>query len=331
MPEYTLYVDVWLLRLSANFAFEYLLLWATAAVTRTPTSSKRLAAASLVGTLHYLLYLLASLQIIPFYGLLRFIPVVVIVSILMILITFYPLAKQRILSILGHFYVIGFVAAGAGIGGAYLLGDFTAPRFPFGILISIVTILIIAELGWGVIHQRIIHSVYQLPLEITCGEKSVMIRALIDTGNNLRDPLSRQPVIIVEHEAVASLIPQTIVKAVRSLENGDLTSIDRIVEEQEWAARLRIIPFSSIGKENGLLIGFRPDRVRFVNGASGDLDVQPIIALHPRILDPEGEYEALVPPTVLQEAVALPKNVDQEQITVSEGGQSHAASSNPKV
>ena len=218
MPEYTLYVDVWLLRLGANFAFEYLLLWATAAVTRTPTNFKRLAAASFVGTLHYFLYLLASLGLIPLYGLLRFLPVILIVSFLMILITFYPLPKRRILSILCHFYVIGFVAAGAGIGGAFLFGDSTSPRFTLGIFISIIAILVIAELGWGVIHQKIIHSVYQLPLEISCGDKSVTVRALVDTGNNLRDPLSRQPVIIVEHEAVAPLIPQTIAQAVRSLE-----------------------------------------------------------------------------------------------------------------
>ena len=102
------------------------------------------------------------------------------------------------------------------------------------------------------------------------------------------------------------------------------------MEEQDWAARLRIIPFSSIGKENGLLIGFRPDKVRLINSTS-ELHVQPVVALHPRTLDPEGEYEALVPPIVLQQAAASSKTNGIDQITVSKGGQSHAPSPNPKI
>ena len=72
MLEYTLYVDVWLLRLGCNFIFEYLLLWATATITRTQTTPMRLLMGSFIGTLHYLLYLAASVGMIPFYGLLRF-------------------------------------------------------------------------------------------------------------------------------------------------------------------------------------------------------------------------------------------------------------------
>ena len=95
MPKYTFYIDIWLLRLGCNFIFEYLLLWATATVTRTRTKPKRLVLASLVGTTHYSLYLLASLGLIPFYGFLRFLPIVVLVSFAMIIVAFRPLEIGR--------------------------------------------------------------------------------------------------------------------------------------------------------------------------------------------------------------------------------------------
>lgn len=129
MPEYTLYVDVWLLRLGCNFVFEYLLLWAAATITRTQTKPIRLGLGALAGTLHYFLYLLASVGLLPYYGLLRFLPIVIAVSLAMIIVTFYPLPSRRFLQVAGYFYGIGFVAAGVGMGAAYMFGGPGSPQF----------------------------------------------------------------------------------------------------------------------------------------------------------------------------------------------------------
>lgn len=320
MPQYTFYVDAWLLRLAANFLFEYLLLWATGEVTRTPTRPAKLAAGACVGTLHYALYLLASFNIIPYYGLLRFLPTIILVSFLMVLAAFYPVAVKALPRILGYFYVVGFIAAGAGMAGAFLLGSTSTPAYTFGMFVAAGSILIIAELGWGIVHQRIIRNVYHLPVEIACGDKSVALQALVDTGNNLKDPLSLQPVMIVEQAAIKDLLPPPITAAVEALEQGHLSSLDGLVESPEWSIRFRIIPFSSIGKEHGILIGFRPDAVHIRDGRNGPA-VQPVVAIHPRTLDPEGRYEALIPPILLQQAVEQPAI-----LPTAKGGQRHAAS-----
>ncbi len=176
MPKYILYVDVWLLRLGCNFILEYLLLWATASITHTRTKPARLTLASAVGTLHYLLYLLAGLGLIPFYGLLQFFPVIILVSLAMLLITFHPLPTKKLLSVTGYFYGIGFIAAG-GRGGwpaPIFLAEGAVRFFPLGTLISIVTVLVIAELGWGgIVHQRMINQVYRVAVEIRCDDIAV--------------------------------------------------------------------------------------------------------------------------------------------------------------
>ncbi|HHT72645.1 MAG TPA: sigma-E processing peptidase SpoIIGA [Firmicutes bacterium] len=324
MPQYTFYVDALLLRLGANLLFEYLLLWATAEVTRTGTRPAKLLAGALLGTIHYALYLLASFGLIPYYGLLRLLPTVVIVSLFMVLAAFYPLSVGTLPKILGWFYVIGFIAAGAGMAGAFLLGSPANPAYTLGMLIAAGCILLIAELGWGIVHQRIIHNVYHLPVEIACGGKQVAVQALVDTGNNLRDPLSLQPVMIVEQKAIQALLPPRITAAVQALDQGQLASLDGIVDP-EWSTRFRIIPFSSIGKEHGILIGFRPDAVHIRDGQQGPA-VQPVIAIHPRALDPEGKYAALIPPTLLQQAID-----DPAILPTAKGGQRHAATHHHEV
>lgn len=318
MPKYTLYVDVWLLRLGCNFLFEYLLLWATATITGTRTSSRRLFLASLVGTAHYFLYLLASLGLIPFYGLLRFLPVILIVSLSMLIIAFRPPIWSRLMTVAGYFYAIGFVAAGAGMATAYLVGHSGAPQFTLGTLVSILTILIIAELGWGIVHERMVKHVYQIPVEISCDGVVIKVPGLVDTGNNLKDPLNRQPVIIVEQRALNPLLPLALQEIIGQLDLGELEAMDRLADLLEWQTRVRLIPFSSIGKKNGLLVGFRPDEIKIANQPISQ-NLRPTIAIHPHNLDPKGEYAALVPPTIVENFLGL-TNLDQ-----GERGESHAS------
>jgi stage II sporulation protein GA (sporulation sigma-E factor processing peptidase) len=299
MPEYTLYVDVWLLRLGCNFAFEYLLLWATATITHTKTRPARLFLGSLVGTFYYFLYLLASLGLLPYYGFLRFLPIVVLVSLVMVFVTFYPIGWKSLFKVAGHFYGIGFIAAGMGMAAAYLLGPAGSPQFTVGTIVSVLAILLIAEIGWGVVHETLANRVYRIPLEILCDEMEVQTTALVDTGNHLKDPLNRQPVIIVDKSALLGLLPPELTEIILDLGDGKLEAIDQLGAITKWQTRLRLIPYSSIGKNNGLLIGFRPDAVK-IGGNSLPAHLQPTIAVHPYRLSPDDDYMALLPPILLE-------------------------------
>lgn len=73
----------------------------------------------------------------------------VLVSAAMLFAAFYPISWRKLLTAAGYFYTIGFVAAGMGLASAYLFGTGDAPAFTLGTLVSILAILLIAELGWG--------------------------------------------------------------------------------------------------------------------------------------------------------------------------------------
>ena len=122
-------------------------------------------------------------------------------------------------------------------------------------------ILVIAELGWGVVQYRMVRRIYQLPLDIQFGPTSIRVIGLIDTGNHLTDPLTGVPVIILEQDLLTKLLPPDLAKNMDQLEAGDEKALTQLLASSQWSSRFRIIPYTSLGKKNGILMGFRPDGV----------------------------------------------------------------------
>lgn len=78
------------------------------------------------------------------------------------------------------------------------------------------------------------------------GERCV-VKGIVDTGNSLFDPIMGEPVIVCDYELLQNIIPK---------DGGDV--FDAI---QKAGLKLRAVPFTSVGKENGIMAGFCPDRV----------------------------------------------------------------------
>ena len=70
------------------------------------------------------------------------------------------------------------------------------------------------------------------------------MKGYIDSGNTLKDPLSKKPVIIVEKNIIEKIVD------VEKLMGGDEN------------LKIRLIPFKSIGKQNGMLIGIKPQYIK---------------------------------------------------------------------
>lgn len=94
-------------------------------------------------------------------------------------------------------------------------------------------------------------------VKIKYKEKEIQIRAMIDTGNLLKDPISKMPVIIVQKEKMQDIIQKQILENLENIIYG--TYIEEI--EQDYIQRLKLIPYSSLGNQNGMLIGFKPDEI----------------------------------------------------------------------
>ncbi len=300
MAAPVIYVDTLFLLGALSFLMDYLLLWAAAKATKLPFRASRLAAGALAGSTYFVLCYLSERGAVGSAGWLRTWPFVLAASFLMILLAFHPMSGRRFLRLTGYFYAISLVSGGAGIAAGYALGWGVAWR----LLVAIAAALAAAELGWGVVQKSLWERLYHVPLEIVLFGQRAATTALLDTGNRLKDPVSGAPVAVVEHKVIAHLLPEELEEVVRRMERGDLSEVGRLLTSAEWSARFRVIPYAALGKENGLLVGFRPDEVRVnVEGRHVRLE-RVVVGIYHKSLDPDGAYQALIHPEMIEAALS---------------------------
>lgn len=121
---------------------------------------------------------------------------------------------------------------------------------------------------------------------INCRGREVSLRAKVDSGNLLRDPVSGKPVILTALHPVSVLLPPGLAGVIR---RGDFTSED--FRSACGGLRIRLIP-SHTATGDGMLIGILPERVT-VTDSRGTREIDALFA--PTDLRVPG-YEALLPP-----------------------------------
>ncbi|HHV62300.1 MAG TPA: sigma-E processing peptidase SpoIIGA [Firmicutes bacterium] len=278
------------------FVMHYLILWATSGVLGLKSTSMRLSlGAFFAGLIDSVIIFLMIAGIIatPSAILLAFISIIPAARV-----SYGRLLPRKLLVTVAYVYVITIMGGGGGLAVSYLTGGKAVPAF----IATIATVLVVAELGWGLVHRKIREWLFFVPIEILFGEERVFVNALIDTGNRLRDPITGAPVIILEYSAVASILPGEVRRVFGLLDAGDLAAITDIMANSPWSSRFRVIPFASIGKEKGMLIGFRPDEVRIVEGDRRASTRNAVVGIYTQRLSAEGGFRALLHPEILESA-----------------------------
>jgi len=131
-------------------------------------------------------------------------------------------------------------------------------------------------------------------LKILSNSKELNINAIIDTGNFLIDPITKMPVIVVEKEKLKTILPENLIKNTMNLIQG------KEVEIGEYLSKIRIIPFNSLGRENGLLLGVKVEGA-IINYQGIDKKIHDvIIGIYEHKLSNNGTYSALIGLNILE-------------------------------
>ena len=125
-----------------------------------------------------------------------------------------------------------------------------------------------------------------VPAVLTIGEHRVVLTALVDTGNTLTDPMTGRPVMVVEGEKMAAVLPGTLKKE----ELQDPVSAMERLSGKEEGRRFRLLPYQTVGVECGMLLAVRLDRAMVGTKDLGDI----LAALSPNCLSDGGGYSALI-------------------------------------
>lgn len=130
-------------------------------------------------------------------------------------------------------------------------------------------------------------------------EESLQVKALLDTGNELRDPLTGAPVMILEEKAALRLLPEKVQEFLQLPWRESSNPWSFLWKDEELSYQK--IVFISAKGINGQtwLPGIRLGKVKIFQG--GRVWEHPVtVALVPQILNNEGKYQALLHPEHIQ-------------------------------
>ena len=133
----------------------------------------------------------------------------------------------------------------------------------------------------------------KLKINIESNWKDVI--AMIDTGNMLKEPITGANVIVVEKCELEKIVPLEILKNLDEILKGEFKK-----NLGEYASKIRLIPFSSIGKQNGMLLGIKPDRILIETEDDMVQIPDAVLGIYNGYLTKDGQYTALVGLDVLE-------------------------------
>ncbi|MCQ2442603.1 MAG: sigma-E processing peptidase SpoIIGA [Oscillospiraceae bacterium] len=127
-----------------------------------------------------------------------------------------------------------------------------------------------------------------VPVLLTCEGRAVLLRALVDTGNLLRDPLTGESVLIADYDGVAPLFPAEHRPKAEAFQHPDqlLTQLS-----QQWsAAHPCLLPYRAVGTDQGLLLAVRVDRME----VEGTVSQNRLVAITAAPLSLNGRYHGII-------------------------------------
>ena len=288
-----IYIDIVLIE---NLIMNYIILFTTAVVLKIKVNHIRLILASLLG---------AGYSIIAYMGIIKVyssIILKIILSVLIIYIAFNPQNIKKMCKDLLLFYLVSFVFGGAAFALIYIikpqnilmknglfLGTYTLKTVMLGAVVAFCIIIG----AFAIIKNKISKKDMFCEIEILINQKKIKTKAMIDTGNMLKEPITNVPVIVVEHILLYSCMPKEILNNLKEIMGGDFKNIPCDIQEK-YISKLKLIPFSSLGKQNGMLIGIRPEYVKVITDEQEKINKNVIIGIYEKSLTKKGEYQALI-------------------------------------
>lgn len=134
-------------------------------------------------------------------------------------------------------------------------------------------------------------------LEVQVAGVRTSMRVLWDSGNLLRDPVLKRPVIIVELQALWQALPEDLLAWSLAILDGRLENVPA-----RWMGRVGVVEFHSIGGAGNIPV-VRLDAARTWQASSGWVDLVPsMVGLVSRPVSQEGRYQALASPDCIVQA-----------------------------
>ena len=297
----TVYVDVVLLE---NLCMNYIILFGTGYIIKLKIRHWRILVSSSIGAVYAIL---AYMEIFPLYA---NILVKIILSICMVYIAFNPKNIKAIIKELALFYLVSFALGGCAFALLYIVrpqdifmkdGVYIG-TYPIKIaLLGGIVGFIITYVAFKVVKTRMNKNelIYEIVLKIN--EKELTTKVMLDTGNMLKDPISNNPVVLIEKKILYDILPKELLENTKNMLGGDFKNNEDL--ENEYRTRLRIIPFTSVGKQNGMMLGIKVDEIKVITDIDEVINTNAIVCVYEKEFSKRGKYFGIMGMDLLEQKI----------------------------
>ena len=307
MPTYVVYVDQVFV---GSLVMNLMILWVTAKLGGVSYSRVRLLGGAALGALYSLALFFPPVSYLLTPGG-KF-----LVSVIMVAAVFLPRPPLKALVLLGYFYLVTFALGGTVQGiinflhGNYSGGPVAAAMQAvdaylwYGILLALALYWSLGRIAPAQMRKRLMLPLLQVQLVVGFRGRRTRLAAMLDTGNSLTDPVTGDPVIIVEYQSLQHLLPEKVRLVVEKHGPDRAADILGDLGPDIATGHFRLIPYRSVGRESGWLVGFRPDAVELIQNGRVQKGGPAVVALCGDRLRGDVPCSALVPPTLLDNRLA---------------------------
>ena len=257
-----IYIDV---LIAENFIVNLFLLVMTGNIVRLKKRYLRLIIAAGLSAIYSLCYVIPSIR------LLTEAPFRLLIPILLLFVAYHKQKLWQFIKIYITFLALAFLLAG-------LCFSFESNKFTLEggltmkyisykpIIISLIVVGLIIERFITAIKDRLIMKEFVFPLTIIQDDKKLNVLGFLDTGNELKEPATNLPVIILEAKAAECLAEQK---------------------------KNFFIPYKVIDGSTGLLEGFIPDEIIMFK-ENQKISIKAVVCITKEELSRDKDYAALL-------------------------------------
>lgn len=275
-----------------NTLMNYVILLTTGIICKAKIKQTRILIASTLGSIYTISYYITKFSIyLSIFG-------KVMLSFCMIYIAFKTLTVKEFLKKMIIFYLVSFAFGGCAFTILYyldsknivlingkIIGLYSIKATIIGGIIG----FIIINIAFRIVKHRLNVDDIFCNIKISINGREKRLKAMIDTGNFLKDPITNNSVIVVEKESLIDIVPAEILDNTKKIINGEYE-----IKNVEYLPKLRILPFSSLGKSNGILLGIKVDKVEVELNDEHIIKDNTIVGIYDKKLSNNNTYNCLL-------------------------------------
>jgi len=255
----TVYIDVVFFE---NLLLNYIILVATCLIARGKVNFLKIFFSSTLGSFYAILNYMIKMSTI------ENMLCKILISVFMIIIAFGKKSIKGLMKNLIMFYLTSLTFGGAAFmllflvnpkkviyNDGHFIGTYPIKIAICGGILGFILIVVVAK----TIKNRLIIGNMICELDIFYRNKVIRIKTLVDSGNLLKEPITGEDVIVVEKNSLKDLVDEDILNDIESILSGKWIGE---MSEKFYDYKFKVVPFSSLGNDNGVLLGFKPDYIK---------------------------------------------------------------------